>query len=342
MRIGLIAPIWEPTPPTGYGGIERVVDVLARHLDRMGHEVTLYATGDSTCPVERVWSEPIALRQLGLDTWSGQMSEAIHLSKALQRHREFDIWHNHAGPLGVAFGEAVGARMITTLHGPLGGEADRGLNAYAGHPYVSISHSQRAGNPGLSYLGTVYNGIETATYGLGARQEYLLFLGRVSPEKGTHLAIEVARAVGRPLVIAGKVDPADRVYYEEAIAPHIDGSAVRFIGEVAGARKREVLQGAIALLHLVQWPEPFGLVMVEAMACGTPVIAMPQGSIPEVITHGRTGFVVGTVHEAMAALGQVEAIDPQVCRQEARARFDAERMAIDYLSLYEQLAFATL
>ncbi len=337
MRIGMIAPIWETTPPTGYGGIERVVDSLVRHLRLRGHEVTLFATGDSAGVEEGNYTEPVALRHLGFDTWSGQMAEAVHLANALKRRHEFDLLHSHVGPLGNAFAEACNARLLSTLHGPFNPENLRIFLNFPHQPYVSISHSQREGCPELNYLGTVHNGIETATYRCGRKQGYLLFLGRVSPEKGTHLAIEAARRLGIPLVIAGKVDPFDQEYYAREIAPKIDGRAVRFIGEVAGASKREVLEGAIALLHMVQWSEPFGLVMVEAMASGTPVVAMRHGSIPEVISHGRTGFIVDSLEEAVDALGHLDRIDPEACRQEAIARFDVSRMVDGYLALYEQL-----
>lgn len=339
MRIGMIAPIWETTPPTGYGGIERVVDLLVRGMRARGHEVALFATGDSPAAQEGCWTEPIALRKLGYDTWSCQMAEALHLSNAMGRHREFDVMHNHVGPLGNAFAEACGARMLTTLHGPFIPHNLRYFLGFAHHAYVSISDSQREGCRDLNYLGTIYNGIETASYRLGAKQGYLLFLGRISPEKGTHLAIAAAREVGLPLILAGKVDPFDAEYYAQEVEPHIDGERVRFIGEVAGLAKREVLEGAIALLHLVQWSEPFGLTMVEALASGTPVIAMRYGSIPEIVRHGRTGFIVDSVAGTVEAIARLESIDPRACRQDAVARFDAAGMVEAYLEAYARLVY---
>jgi glycosyltransferase involved in cell wall biosynthesis len=337
MRIGMIAPIWETTPPTGYGGIERVVDMLVRNLRLRGHEVALFTTGDSPGAEAGCWTEPQALRHLGFDTWSAQMAEAVHLANALARHRSFDLMHNHVGPMGNAFAEACGARVLSTLHGPFNAENLRYFLAYAHQPFVSISDSQREGCPDLSYMGTVYNGIETETYRCGRKQGYLLFLGRLSPEKGTHLAISAARRSGLPLVLAGKIDPFDQGYFEAEIAPQIDGDQVRFIGEVAGRAKREVLEGAIALLHLVQWSEPFGLAMVEAMASGTPVIAMRHGSIPEVVSPGRSGFIVESLDEAVEAIGRLEALSPEACRQEAVMRFDVSRMVDGYLDVYERL-----
>lgn len=337
MRIGMIAPIWETVPPSGYGGIERIVDLLTRHLLARGHHVTLFATGDSQCEAECAWTEPLALRALGFDTWSSHLSEALHLANAFSRRNEFDLFHNHLGPLGVSFAQACGAPTVTTLHGPILPENERYFRAAPRHPYVSISEAQREGCPSLNYLDTVYNGIETSEFGLGQKQDYLLFLGRISPEKGTHLAIEAAQRAGYPLVLAGKVDPYDQAYFEEQVAHRIDGEHVRFIGEVGGNAKHELIQGARALLHLVQWSEPFGLVMAEALASGTPVIAMPFGSIPEIVSHGVTGFVVESVDEAVQAISDVGAIDPRVCRQEAVRRFDAARMVDGYMEVYERL-----
>lgn len=342
MRIAMVAPIWETVPPTAYGGIELIVDLLTRYLIEAGHHVTLFATGDSTCPVDLRWSEPLALRALGHDTWSCQMAEALHLSHAYQQSDQFDLFHNHAGPLGNAFAAVTKVPTLTTLHGPLLPSNERYFQAYRTHPYVSISNAQRAGVPDLNYVETIYHGIETQRYALGPKQGYLLFLGRISPEKGAHLAIETALATGLPLVMAAKIDPYDQGYFEERIAPFLDDTRVRYIGEVAGARKHEVLSGAIALLHLVQWAEPFGLTMAEALASGTPVIAMPHGSIPEIVSHGRTGFVVDSVSAAAEAVAQLGRIDPRACRAEALERFNVQRMVADYVSVYARLLDGTL
>jgi glycosyltransferase involved in cell wall biosynthesis len=334
MRIGVLAPIWERIPPIGYGGIELVVDHLTRHLLARGHQVTLFAAGDAETEAEHVWTEPKSLRAQGFDTWSCQTAEVIHVANAIKRHRQFDVYHNHLGPVGVAIAEAAGAPTITTLHGPLLPENKRFFSAHPHHPYVSISNAQRDGCLALNYAATIYNGIETSEYRPERKQDYLLFLGRISPEKGIHLAIDVAQRAGLPLIIAAKVDPFDREFYERDIAPRIDGDMIRFIGEVHGKQKQTLLARARALLHLVQWNEPFGLVMAEAMASGTPVIAMPAGSIPEVITHGKTGFIVTSVDEAVAAIDCLGAIDPDVCRDEAIRRFDVVRMVDEYEALF--------
>ncbi len=337
MHIGMLAPIWETIPPQGYGGIERVVDLLTRQLLARGHQVTLFTTGDSRSEAECLWTEPQALRVLGFDTWSCQMAEALHVSHAMQQRHRFDLMHNHMGPLGVTFAAACAAPMVTTLHGPIEPSIERYLLDYPGHAYVSISHAQQQAAPWLSYAANIYNGIEPDAFALGQKAGYLLFLGRISPEKGTHLAIEAALAADLPLIIAAKVDPYDRPYFEERIRPSLDGERIRFVGEVDGKDKADLLSGAIALLHLVQWPEPFGLAMVEAMASGTPVIAMPHGSIPEVVEPGLTGVIVSTVAEAVTAIDQVSDLDPASCRRRAIERFGAAGMAAAYERVYEEL-----
>jgi glycosyltransferase involved in cell wall biosynthesis len=335
MRIGMLAPVWESTPPRGYGGIELMVALLVDGLVARGHDVTLYATGNSTCPGRLRATEPKPLRGQHLDAWSQQAAELRHVERALRDAVGLELIHNHTGFLGVALGALAGVRMVTTLHGPVPPAHVPYYRSYADHAYVAISEAQRQAAAGLPVCATIHHGIDTAFFTPGgAKQDYVLFLGRVSPEKGTHLAIEAARRAGLPLVIAAKVDPQDRSYFEGRVAPLVDGTNVRFVGEVEGAAKLAVLRGARALLHLVQFPEPFGLVMVEALACGTPVVAMPLGSIPEVVAHGRTGFVVRDLDEAVDALGRLDAISPSACRAEALARFDAGVMVDRYCALY--------
>lgn len=339
MRVAMLVPICESTPPRAYGGIERVAALLVDGLVARGHHVTLFATGNSLAQAtELSATEELPLRVQALDPWLSEAATSLHMVTALRRSQAFDVWHNHHGYPGLALGELVGAPMLTTLHGPVFTEYARYYEAFGGHPLVSISDAQRMQAPHLNYVATIYNGIETARYDVGRRQGYLLFLGRMAEEKGPHVAIEAARRAGIPLVMAAKVDPADRQFFENRVAPWIDGSSVRFVGEVQGAAKRRLLQGAIALLHLVQWPEPFGLVLVEAMACGTPVVAMRQGAIPEVVTHGETGFVVDTLPEAVEAIACVAALDPGRCRAEAVRRFDAARMVSAYEGVYEEVA----
>jgi glycosyltransferase involved in cell wall biosynthesis len=232
----------------------------------------------------------------------------------------------------------VGTPVLTTLHGPFDDHNREFFRQQRGLPFVSISHAQREACPDLRYVRTIYHGIETGRFQLARKQGYLLYLARLSPEKGTHLAVEVARRAGKPLIIAGKVDPVDRGYFETQVRPLIDGDQIRFIGEVGGQTKATVIAGADALLHPVQWPEPFGLALVEAMAAGTPVVAFPRGSIPELIEDGLTGFVVRSVDEMCAAVARAAALDPTRCRDEAVRRFDARRMVAEYVEAYEQVA----
>jgi len=339
MRIGMLAPVWEATPPRGYGGIERMVALLVEGLVTRGHHVTLFATGDSVTSARLCAVEPRPLRTQALEPWCQAAAELRHVERALREAEAFDVVHNHVGYPGVVLGDLAGASMVTTLHGPVPDAHRPYYRSFPEHPFVAISESQRREAAGLRVCATIPHGIDTRRYSPGgSRRDYVLFLGRVSPEKGTHLAIEAALRAGVPLVIAAKVDPQDRSYFEGRVAPLVDGTRVRFIGEVAGEAKRDVLRGARALLHLVQFPEPFGLVMVEALACGTPVIAMPLGSIPEVVADGRTGYVVRDVDEAVAAIGRLEAISPAACRAEAVARFDAGLMVERYCALYATLA----
>jgi glycosyltransferase involved in cell wall biosynthesis len=228
--------------------------------------------------------------------------------------------------------------MLTTVHGPMAPETRIVWDQYDGY-FNSISRSAKNGFPNRGYVGVVYNGIDVASFPFCAEKgDYLLFLGRLSLEKGTHLAIEVARALGQRLILAGKVDRVDRPYFDEKVAPLIDGSLVTFVGEADAPRKRELFARARCLLHPVTWPEPFGLVMAEAMACGTPVVGLRQGSVPEVIQDGVTGFVVETVAEMVEAVRHIHEIDPSRCRAHVEERFSAEQMVSGYEQLYQQIA----
>ncbi|HEY9722528.1 MAG TPA: glycosyltransferase family 4 protein [Oscillatoriaceae cyanobacterium] len=337
MRIAILAPIWERVPPPAYGGIELVVSLLTEGLVEDGHDVTLFATGDSETGARLVHTEARSLRAQGFGWRHGMPHELVHVKACLDRASEFDVIHNHAGYVAAAFGHLVDTPVLTTLHGPFERHNHALFEACRAMPFVSISDAQRVGGPALHYLATVYNGIDTALFGLQPKQGYMVHLGRISPEKGTHIAAEAAHRTGRTLVIAGKVDPVDGPYYEEAVKPLIDGDRVRYIGEVGGQPKADLLARADVLLHPVQWPEPFGLVMAEAMAAGTPVIAFSEGSIPEVVDDGLTGFVVSDLDGLCAALDKLPSLEPAAIRRHAVARFDARRMTRDYLAIYEQL-----
>jgi len=340
MRIAQIAPLAEAVPPRLYGGTERIVSYLTEELVREGHEVTLFASADSHTRAKLVPCVPRALR---LD--SGVQSQLPHtllmLEQVRRRAHEFDILHFHIDLLQAPLFRDIGARTLTTLHGRLDlPELAPFYREFHELPFVSISNDQRRPMPPVNWVGTVYHGLPTdlLRFSPSGGEGYLAFLGRISPEKRPDRAIEIARLAGLPLKIAAKVDPADRVYFEQRIRPMLEDPLIDFIGEIGEARKSEFLGNARALLFPIDWPEPFGLVMIEAMACGTPVIAFDQGSVPEVLEEGVTGFLVDSVESAAAAVLRLGEIDRRQVRKRFEERFSAQRMACDYLEIYRALA----
>ncbi len=335
MRIAEISPPWERVPPPAYGGIEAVVSLVTEQLVQRGHDVTLYATGDSITRARLRSVCDVPLRVAGVKR--PLPYELTHVAALISEASQFDIIHNHCGELVMAFSHLVTTPILTTIHGPMKSDAKIVWNNYRGY-FNSISRSSRDGFPDRGYVGVVYNGIDVESFPLRTdKDDYLLFLGRISEEKGTHLAIDVARAIGRRLVIAGKVDRADVDYYERMVAPRVDGTLVSYVGEADANQKRDLFARASCLLHPVTWPEPFGLVMAEAMACGTPVVGLRLGSIPEVIRHGETGFVVDTVDEMVEAVRYVGSIDPHRCREHVLTMFSSERMSSEYERLFRQI-----
>lgn len=337
MKIALVAPLFESVPPQLYGGTERVVSYLAEELVREGHEVTLYASGDSQTSAELV---PVVPRALRLD---GSQDPTAHhvrmLDLVLRDAPRYDIIHFHIDYLHFPLARALGLTHVTTLHGRLDIPDLAPLyRTYDDLPVVSISNHQRGPLAHANWVGTVYNGLPEQNFRFFPKQgDYLAFLGRTSPEKGIREAIEIALAAGMPLRIAAKVDKVDQDYFDTVIRPYLSHPLIEFIGEIGEREKDEFLGNAAALIFPIQWPEPFGLVMAEAMACGTPVIAYPRGSVPEVIEDGRTGFIVGSEGEAVAAIDRLAEIDRADCRRHFEQRFSARRMAGDYVAVYEQL-----
>lgn len=335
MRIAEISPPWERVPPPAYGGIESVVSLLTDELVRRGHEVTLYATGDSVTVARLRWVCPVPLRTAGVN--SSIPYEMVHLARVIAESGEFDLIHNHCGESLMAMANLAHCPMLTTVHGPMVSDSQIIWDHYPGY-YNSISHAGRDGFPDRNYSGVVYNGIDVESFPFRPdKGDYLLFLGRLSEEKGTHLAIEAAQRRGQRLVLAGKIDRVDREYFHQQIEPLIDGNLITFTGEADAARKRELFAGARCLLHPVTWPEPFGLVMAEAMACGTPVIGLRMGSVPEVIAHGETGFVVDSVDEMIAAIDHLGEIDPARCRQWVAEHFSIAQMTDGYERLFREI-----
>lgn len=335
MRIGLVAPVWCSVPPVGYGGTEQVLDALARGLAELGHEVVLAATGDSTCPVPRRWLLPRPAESIGT-----LLPELRHVLFAYDELEGCDVVHDHT-LAGLLVGAARSRRtpVVTTSHGPLDGELAalyRQLEPRV--PVIGISRVQAVAAPDL-VRAVVHHGLVLSDVEVGAGDGgHLAFLGRMSAGKGAHRAAVVARSLGVPLLMAAKMrEPAEREYFEQRVRPLL-GEGVEFVGEVSGEDKQRLLRGARALLMPIRWPEPFGMVMIEALACGTPVLAFPEGAAPEVVEHGRTGFLCRDEGEMAAAVGRLDELSRADCRAAAEQRFSACRMARDHVAVYERLS----
>lgn len=340
MKILQIAPLWETVPPAAYGGTEAVVHVLVEELVRRGHEVTLCASGDSRTSARLVSSYHRSLRTAE-DLRDKQPYVWHHAAISLRDAREYDIVHNHAGEEVMALAHLLPeVPMLTTMHCLITPDQRIIWDSYPGY-YNTLSWSQRRLMPKISggiFAGVAYNAIDVPSFPFQAEKEdFLLFLGRISPDKGPHLAVEVARRSGRRLLIAGKVDPVDFQFFTTVMAPLIDGQQVVYVGEANGERKRDLYRRAYCVLMPVVWDEPFGLVSVEAMACGTPVVALNRGALSELVRHGETGFVVDTVDQMAEALRFVPEIDPWRCRQHVAENFDVPVMADAYLRMYRDI-----
>jgi glycosyltransferase involved in cell wall biosynthesis len=339
MKIAQIAPLIESVPPRLYGGTERIVSYLTEELVALGHDVTLFASGDSITTANLVPCVPKALR-LEARVHDPIPYYMLMLDRVRQRAGDFDVLHFHIDQFHFPLFRTIAGRTVTTLHGRQ--DLPDLLPLYVGFgdmPLVSISNAQRRPVRNANFAATIYHGVPTGLHRPIAepRGGYVAFLGRVSPEKRPDRAISIARAHGVPLKIAAKVDRADEEYFRTQIAPLLDGPGVEFIGEINEHQKSQFLGEAQALLFPVDWPEPFGLSMIEAMACGTPVLAFRCGSVPEIVEDGLTGAVVDTMEEAIAALPSVIALDRKKVRQRFVQRFSATRMAMDYVDLYRSL-----
>ena len=339
LKIAQIAPLMESVPPRLYGGTERIVSYLTEELVGLGHEVTLFASGDSITAANLVPCVPKALR-LDASVRDPIPYYMLMLDRVRQRVDDFDVLHFHIDQFHFPLFRSIAGRTVTTLHGRQ--DLPDLLPLYLGFgdmPLVSISDAQRRPVPDANFAGTVHHGIPTHLHRgtAEARAGYLAFLGRISPEKRPDRAISIARALGIPLKIAAKVDRVDEVYFKTQIEPLLEGGGVEFIGEINDHQKTQFLGDAQALLFPVDWPEPFGLSMIEAMACGTPVLAFRCGSVPEIVEDGITGAIVETMEEAIAALPRVIALDRKKVRQRFEQRFSATRMAKDYVGIYRSL-----
>ena len=340
MKIAQVTPLYEAVPPRLYGGTERVVAHLTDALVELGHEVTLFASAEAETKARLV---PVRDQAIRLDPAPLKSDLAAHLSmlaEVRQRAGEFDVIHFHTDMIHFPFFDRFPERTVTTLHGRLDLKDLAGVyQRWPRFPLVSISDDQRRPLASANWAATVQHGMAAKLYSFQAEsQGYLAFLGRISPEKRPDRAIAIAKATGKRLKIAAKVDAADRTYFEEKIEPLLHHPLIEFIGEIGDAQKSDFLGGAEALLFPIDWPEPFGLVMIEAMACGTPVIAYDCGSVPEVIEDGLTGFIVRTDSEAIDAVGRLSELDRRSIRRRFEERFSATAMARRYIDLYQRLA----
>lgn len=338
MRIAQVAPLYESTPPRLYGGTERVVSYLTEELVRQGHDVTLFASGDSITSAELVAPCERALR-LDPNCPDPLAYHIVMLDQVYRRAEDFDVIHFHIDYLHFATSSRHNVPHLTTLHGRLDLPALRQVyRQFSEEPLVSISDSQRRPIPWANWRATIFHGLPENLYSFEPHPRgYLAFIGRISPEKRVDRAIEIAKQVGMPIRIAAKVDKVDTEYFAERIKPMLCHPLVEYIGEIGDREKPEFLGGANALLFPIDWPEPFGLAMIEAMACGTPVIAFRRGSVPEIIEDGATGFIVDSVEQAVSAVRRLGSLRRTACRRAFERRFTVCRMAMDYVAEYVQL-----
>ena len=338
MKVAQIAPLWESVPPVLYGGTERVVSFITEELVRQGHDVTLFASGDSTTKARLIPMCPEALRLSKVITNYDAPLTAM-LEKAFSVADEFDIIHSHLEFLPFPLAKRCRTPTLTTLHARLDlPELVPVFRKFADLPVVSISDAQRAPMPWVNWQATIHHGLPKELYAPHAESgKYLVFLGRIAPEKGLDQAIEIAKRVEMPLRIGAKIDPTNAEYYHAVIEPLLDHPLIEFVGEVTDLEKDDFIGDAYAMLAPYDWPEPFGLVFIESLACSTPVIAYRRGSIPEIIDHGITGFVCETMEEMIQSVRHVSLLKRAQCRQAFEARFSTERMVRDYIKVYEQL-----
>jgi glycosyltransferase involved in cell wall biosynthesis len=339
VRIAQIAPLYERVPPALYGGTERVVSYLTEALVARGHDVTLFASGDSLTDARLVACCPRALR-LDESVADNLAHHIVQLDRVFREVDRFDVLHFHVDYLHYPLSRLTGVPQVTTLHGRLDlADLQPVYRTFASMPVVSISDAQREPLPRANWQGTVHHGLPSDLYRFQPeRGTYLAFIGRMSPEKRADRAIEIARRAGYPIKLAAKVDRVDREYFDARIRPLLDGPNVEYVGEIGEKEKESFLGNAAALVFPIDWCEPFGLVMIEALACGTPVIAWRRGSVAEVITHGVNGFMVESLADAVEAVGRLDTISRRACRESFDLRFTSDRMTADYEAIYASLA----
>jgi glycosyltransferase involved in cell wall biosynthesis len=342
MRIAQVAPLFEAVPPKLYGGTERVVHYLTEELVEMGHDVTLFASGDSVTKAELIPTVKEALR-LDPDCIDSLAHHIVQLEEVITLHKSFDVINFHTDYFHFPLTSRILTPVVTTLHGRLDiPDLQPVFNRFTNQPVISISYKQRDPLPQANWIGNVYHGIFENLHKPGKGEgNYLAFMGRISPEKGVDKAIEIAQKTGIPLKIAAKVDKADKEYFETEIKHLLDNSLVEFVGEINEKEKTSFIGNAKALIFPIDWSEPFGMVMIEAMSCGTPVIAFDRGSVPEIINEGVSGFIVTNVEEGVNAVEKIDTLPRALVRKEFEEKYTAKRMAKDYLKIYESLATHT-
>jgi glycosyltransferase involved in cell wall biosynthesis len=336
LKIAMIAPIAEKVPPRKYGGTERVINTLTEELVKRGHDVTLFATGDSQTSARLSSVHPKPLREdKAQDPYGLNERSLLHITEAYKRQHEFDIIHDHNSILSVPTAQFIKTPTVITLHGEINPDNLR-LYESANVPYyVTISKSQLPKRNDVNVARTVYNGLNMENYPfVNAHKRYLSYIGRISEAKGTHIAIKVAKATNIPLIIAAKLDDAEKEYYNKSIKPNVDGKLINWVGEVDEFERNKLLSEAICLLNPITWAEPFGLTMIEAMACGSPVIAFDKGSAKELVWDGNTGFIVQNTQEMIEGVSKLSMINRNNCRNHALLNFSGKKMADRYEELY--------
>lgn len=338
MRIAQIAPLVERIPPKKYGGTERIVYELTEELVSRGHDVTLFASGDSLTSARLRSVYPRSLREARQkDIYGSNMYTLLNVGLAFSLQDEFDVIHDHTDLISLPTANIARTPVLHTMHGDFNAENRKAFRLFRNVAIATISHAQLHGFADINHAGVVYNGLNMDSYPYGARAgEYLLYVGRITLDKGVHFAVQVAQALDLPLIIAAKLDALDKPYFDEYIEPHLN-DRIQWIGEVTQQERNILMSRARCFLHPVTWREPFGLTMIEAMACGCPVVGFNKGSIPEIIVNGITGYVVDEVDEMIEAVRQIDRIDRTACKDHARENFSAKRMAVGYEAIYNAL-----
>lgn len=339
LKIAQIAPIAERVPPKKYGGTERVVYALTEELVRRGHDVTLFATGDSKTSAKLVSVYPKSLRQAKVkDPYGTNPQTMLNVGYAYSQQQKFDVIHDHMGNLSIATANMAETPVVMTIHGVIDPNYAKLLSTFRNPRLVTISNSQQKPAPNLNYAGTVYNGLDMTNYPFSSSHDgYLLFVGRISMEKGVHFAIQVAEELDLPLIIAAKLDDVDKPYFDQHIKNHLKGK-IKWVGEVNEQQRNRLMSRALCFLHPVTWNEPFGLTLIEAMACGCPVVAFDKGSIPEIVIDGKTGYVVKNINAMIDDVYTVKKlINRRDCREHALTNFNSERMTDAYEEIYFQI-----